>query len=317
MSGMGHLPSTPERAAVEEAAVDILAGADMRQREELIGLHKMEEELRGPLALAAAQGRPLPPGRFMSLPATPRRYWGEPPGAGGGGGAGGVFTPRPGGPARGWATSPRPPLRPFPPGGGSVEASPRLSGPTSALPPGRPMALRGSVGSVGSMAESGPSQEGTPRMGATMSPALARGLFRNPFVAAGSSAASPLASPYRGGGGGGSAGSLQARGAGAVPQVPHNAGAPPPPPEVLAKQLQEAAAVTVHAGVPPVRTPSAKLAEAEVEAELRASGAAGAMAAVAKTGAAAVAESGAAEEGKGVGVEELVPQQQPRPGLWG
>lgn len=313
MSGMGHLPSTPERAAVEEAAVDILAGADMRQREELIGLHEMEEELRGPLALAAAQGRPLPPGGFMSLPATPRCYWGEPPGAGGGGGAGGVFTPRPGGPARGWATSPRLPLRPFPPGGGSVEASPRLSWPTSALPPGRPMALRGSVGS---MAESGPSQEGTPRMGATMSPALARGLFRNPFVAPGSSAASPLASPYRGGGGGG-AGSLQAPGVGAVPQVPHDAGAPPPPPEVLANQLQEAAAVTVHAGVPPVRTPSAKLAEAEVEAALQAAGAAGAMAAVAGTGAAAVAESGVAEEGKGVGAEELVPPQQPRPDLWG
>lgn len=310
---MGHLESSiamPLSMAVEEAATDLLAGSDMLQRESLIGLHELEEELISPRPPSQIPSG-LPPHGFRSLPASPRRLWGESPA--GSRAALGALTPRaavaPGHPPayRGSLTSPRPGLRPFPRSvpAGLLETggSPRIL--AARLPPGDSSRVGppessaaesrsslsergGPLSEGGAWGSRGPSLGSTPRL--TLSPHLKGGPYGNPFRRE-TPTASPSFTPLR---------ASHCRGA-----VPHlgKPGPPPPATEELAKQLQEAAAVVVQ-GVPPLKTsPSAN---SEAAAAL------GVLAAGAATAAAAEASKEEGEEGTEEG--GLVP---PKPTLWG
>ncbi|GAB4819326.1 hypothetical protein N2152v2_006372 [Parachlorella kessleri] len=349
VSGMGHVPTSIESwqaAAVEEAAADLLAGTNNRQREELIGLREMEEELlltprtaapgsaakvhpqsdsahqlKGSPGPAAAAGAPK---SFNSLPTSPRRYWGESPlgtprgsaadaarGAGRAGGGGSAASPA------------RSPLGLNPLGSrslASLTASPRV------LPPGRARS-RGNLHESTSMSSLGEaSLAGTPTF-PRPSPRLMGGPLGNPFrreTPAASLDASPLASPLR------SSLASPLRGFAGAPQLPPQT-APPPTPDVLAKQLEEAAAVVVQ-GVPPLRVPSGPPAVSDADLlGLRqapgaaASGAAGPAAAGLGTAAPAVDGAGGAKGAAGrvgeglatVEEEGEVVYEAPEPTLWG
>lgn len=308
---MGHLASSlqyPLSSEVEEAAADLLAGTDMRQRESLIGLHELEEELLTPrpgTAMHAAGAGAGPtwaagPGGagFRSLPATPvgtpRRVWGEPPGG----------TPRAAGiPPRAALTSPRPgPARaPFIGGSAPIlqagRSSPRLL--PAHLPPGSTLS---SVGPDSSAAGSRGSLAGTSSLGSSpqrvLSPHLQGGPYGNPFrrgtpTPTASASASPMASPLRLGAG------FAAGQALSQPRMQKPMG-PPPPPELLAKQLEEAAAVAPPPTVAPLKTtPSAPLEGPELER----------LPAVAGEPAAPAGTVAAGEQGP-AGLEP------PRPSLW-